>query len=47
MPIGLSVALLTNAPAPYRTPFFNELAMRCRLLVIFDTLSQPGPRMGS
>jgi glycosyltransferase involved in cell wall biosynthesis len=38
----LSVALLTNAPAPYRTPFFNELAMRCRLLVIFDTLRNPG-----
>ena len=33
----VSVAILTNAPAPYRTPFFNELADRCRLLVAFDT----------
>jgi glycosyltransferase involved in cell wall biosynthesis len=32
-----SVALLTNAPAPYRTPFFNELSKRCRLLVSFNT----------
>ena len=37
-----SVALLTNAPAPYRTPFFNQLARRCRLLVIFDTMREPG-----
>lgn len=33
----LRVALLTNAPAPYRTEFLNELAKRCRLLVAFDT----------
>lgn len=33
----LSVALLTNAPAPYRTPLFNELSKRCRFLVSFDT----------
>jgi len=38
----LSVAVLTNAPAPYRTPFFNELALRCELMVIFDTLRNPG-----
>jgi glycosyltransferase involved in cell wall biosynthesis len=38
----LFVALLTNAPAPYRTPFLNELAMRCELMVIFDTLHNPG-----
>ncbi|MGO9874301.1 MAG: glycosyltransferase family 4 protein [Acidimicrobiia bacterium] len=38
----LSVALLTNAPAPYRTPFFNELAKKCDLLVVFDTLRGPG-----
>ncbi len=36
-----SVALLTNAPAPYRTPFLNELAKRCRLLVSFETRSEP------
>lgn len=27
---------MTNAPAPYRTSFFNELAKNCRLLVVFD-----------
>ena len=35
------VALLTNAPAPYRTAFFNELARYCRLLVVFDTKLEP------
>ena len=35
------VALLTNAPAPYRTEFFNELARRCNLLVVFDTRREP------
>jgi glycosyltransferase involved in cell wall biosynthesis len=35
------VALLTNAPAPYRTELFNELAERCGLLVIFDTKREP------
>ena len=35
------VALLTNAPAPYRTEFFAELAKRCRLLVVFDTELEP------
>ena len=37
-----SVALLTNAPAPYRTPFFNELSKHCRLLVAFETRRLPG-----
>jgi glycosyltransferase involved in cell wall biosynthesis len=37
-----AVALLTNAPAPYRTAFFNELAKQCRLLVVFDTMREPG-----
>jgi glycosyltransferase involved in cell wall biosynthesis len=35
------VALLTNAPAPYRTQFLNELARRCNLLVVFDTKREP------
>lgn len=35
-----AVALLTNSPAPYRTPFFNELSKHCRLLVLFDTKRQ-------
>ena len=35
------VALLTNAPAPYRTEFFAELAKRCQLLVVFDTELEP------
>src|SRR5580704_1737755 len=30
------VALLTNAPAPYRIEFTNELARRCSILVVFD-----------
>ena len=37
-----SVALLTNAPAPYRTPLLNELARRCRLLVMFDLPREAG-----
>jgi len=37
-----SVALLAAAPAPYRTPFFNELAKHCRLLVAFETRSERG-----
>jgi glycosyltransferase involved in cell wall biosynthesis len=37
----LSIAVLGNAPAPYRTPFFNELARHCRLLVSFDTNREP------
>ncbi len=37
----LRVALLTNAPAPYRTEFFNELARLCTLLVVFDTEREP------
>ncbi len=37
----LRVALLTNAPAPYRTSFFNELAKHCHLLVAFDTKREP------
>ena len=37
----LSVAVLTNAPAPYRTDFFNTLARRCRLVMVFDTLREP------
>jgi hypothetical protein len=28
-----SVALLANSFAPYRTPFYNALSHRCRLLV--------------
>ena len=35
------VALLTNAPAPYRTAFYNELGKRCHLLVAFDTKREP------
>ncbi len=35
------VALLTNAPAPYRTEFLNDLASRCHLLVVFDTEREP------
>ena len=35
------VALLTNAPTPYRTEFLNELARRCHLLVAFDTKREP------
>lgn len=36
------VALLTNAPAPYRVPFLNELAKHCDLRVFFDTLREQG-----
>src|SRR5215211_1509499 len=35
------VALLTNIPAPYRLPFFRELAKYCDLLVIFDSYTEP------
>jgi glycosyltransferase involved in cell wall biosynthesis len=35
------VALLTNIPAPYRLPFFNELDRYCDLLLIFDAPSEP------
>ena len=35
------IALLTNAPAPYRAAFFNELAERCHLLIVFDTNREP------
>ena len=38
---GLRVALLTNAPAPYRTEFLNELASHCQLRVVFDTKREP------
>jgi glycosyltransferase involved in cell wall biosynthesis len=37
----ISVALLTNASAPYRTPFFNELAQQCSLLISFDAEREP------
>jgi glycosyltransferase involved in cell wall biosynthesis len=37
-----SVAVLTSAPAPYRIPFFDELARRCRLLVVFETRNEQG-----
>jgi hypothetical protein len=35
------VALLTNIPAPYRLPFFRELAGHCDLLVVFDAPLEP------
>jgi glycosyltransferase involved in cell wall biosynthesis len=46
LPVGnvdnaLRVALLTNAPTPYRTELFNELARGCHLLVVFDTKREP------
>jgi glycosyltransferase involved in cell wall biosynthesis len=36
------VVILTNQPSPYRVPFFNELARRCDLLVLFDEHVEPG-----
>lgn len=38
----LSVAVLTNAPAPYKTPLYNELAKRCHLLAVFDVKRESG-----
>lgn len=37
----MRVALLTNILPPYRVPFFNALARRCDLHVVFDALSSP------
>ncbi len=37
MPAPTRVALLTNIPAPYRIPFFQNLSKKCNLLVVFDS----------
>ncbi len=37
----IRAALLTNIPAPYRLPFFEELSNLCDLTVLFDALSEP------
>jgi glycosyltransferase involved in cell wall biosynthesis len=39
--MSVRVALLTNIPAPYRLAFFQQLAARCDLRVIFDGKSEP------
>jgi glycosyltransferase involved in cell wall biosynthesis len=41
------VAFLTNIPAPYRLPFFRELARYCDLLVVFDASSEPNRKWAS
>lgn len=33
---ALEVLFLTNLPAPYRVEFFNELAKKCQLTVVFE-----------
>jgi glycosyltransferase involved in cell wall biosynthesis len=42
--MNIRVALLTNIPAPYRLPFFQELSTRCDLKVFFDSRSEPNRR---